>query len=413
MSLNKDTQTSVARRNRRRFKWQKVLTGALCLGFLLSGEGSVSFVQALSVGSKTCSTVEECDQLLGNINSQVGSLNQEQAQMESEKKDLQAQRYEIQTQVTQIQANIATVKEEILETEREIEAAEIRKIKLEDEIQELRERVNRIIVLNDRLQRKNPIFTWLSESESFSQLIQTSRNHQKVSDQIKGLVDELSAKVQELNQLLEKLEQDKASLIEKRQELEEQETTLVNKMEELVRLEKQIQKEIQRLQSLKVEAAEIKQIIEQQKNAILEASNESFRIPLETGYVTCEFGCYVDKNGVPHNGIDLGNYGNTSTKVLASASGTVVRAGWHSAYGNHVIITHNINGQIFTTLYAHMHTSPYVSTGQTVKKGQVLGTMGTTGNSTGPHLHFELYEGYYNWPHSVNPRKYINFPSRW
>ena len=141
--------------------------------------------------------------------------------------------------------------------------------------------------------------------------------------------------------------------------------------------------------------------------------SSNFIIPLSTGYVTCEFGCYVDSKGIPHNGIDLGNSGNTSTPVLATASGVVFRAGWHHAYGNYVMITHNINGRVMTTVYAHMHTSPYVSIGDYVYQGQQLGTMGNSGNSFGAHLHFEIYEGYYNYPHSVNPRKYINFPARW
>lgn len=408
--MKKDNQTGVKMNVESPKKWRKTLAGTLCLGILMQGEFATFIAQA---SNTTCTTVEECNAMIGNINSQVGSLNQEQAQKEQEKAGLQAQRYEVQAQVTQIQANIVNVKAEIEQTKKEISDAELRKLELEMEIDALRQRVNRIIVLNDRLQRKNPIFTWLSESESLSQLIQTSRNHQKVSEQIKGLVDELSLKVKELNALLAKLEADKEKLETKRKELEAQESALVSKMEELVRLEQQIQKEIQKLQALKVEANEIKAIIEKQKNAIIAASNETFMVPMEAGYVTCEFGCYVDKNGVPHNGIDLGNYGNTNTKIYAAASGTVVRAGWHSAYGNHVIITHNLNGKIYTTLYAHMHRTPYVSAGQTVSKGQTIGTMGTTGNSTGPHLHFELYEGYYNWPHSVNPRKYINFPSRW
>lgn len=386
---------------------------AICLGTLLSGTLQSEYnVQAIST-AKSCSSVSECNQLIGEINQQVGQINQEQTDKIREQQDLQAQRFELRDQVTAIQSNILRVKDEIVQTEKEIEAAEKRKVELEEEIRILREKVNHIIVLNDRLQRKNPVLTWLSESESFSDLIRASRTQQQIANQIKGLVDELSAKVQEMNQLLEKLEADKASLIEKRQELEIEEATLVKKMEEMMALEKKIQQEIQRLQELKVEANEIKSIIEKQKQAMIASSNETFRIPLESGYVTCEFACYVDSKGIPHNGIDLGNYGNTSTKVLASASGTVVRAGWHSAYGNHVIITHNINGKIYTTLYAHMHSTPYVSAGQTVSKGQVLGTMGSTGNSTGPHLHFELYEGYYNWPYSVNPRKYINFPSRW
>lgn len=137
-------------------------------------------------------------------------------------------------------------------------------------------------------------------------------------------------------------------------------------------------------------------------------SSATFRIPLATGYVSCEFMCYPG-----HNGIDLGNRGDTSTPVLATASGIVTRSGWHSAYGNHVMITHQVNGKVYTTVYAHMHTRPYVSVGQTVSQGQQVGTMGNTGNSFGAHLHFELYEGYYNYPYSVNPRKYINFPSRW
>ena len=141
--------------------------------------------------------------------------------------------------------------------------------------------------------------------------------------------------------------------------------------------------------------------------------SSTFVIPLQTGYVTCEFGCYVDSKGIAHNGIDLGNRGNTSTPVLASASGIVTRSGWHHAYGNHLMITHNINGQIYTTVYAHLHTTPYVSVGTVVSQGQQVGTMGNTGNSFGAHLHFELYEGYYNYPYSVNPRKYINFPSHW
>lgn len=161
------------------------------------------------------------------------------------------------------------------------------------------------------------------------------------------------------------------------------------------------------------EAEEIKRIVEAQRVEIIRETNEVFGIPLATGYVSCEFACYVDANGIPHNGIDLGNYGDTTTPVVASASGKVIRSGWHNSYGNHVIISHNINGEIYTTLYAHMHSTPMVQTGDYVSKGQQLGTMGNSGNSFGAHLHFELYEGYYNWPYSVNPRKYINFPSRW
>jgi len=85
-----------------------------------------------------------------------------------------------------------------------------------------------------------------------------------------------------------------------------------------------------------------------------------------------------------HTGTDIGAaYGTT---IVAANSGTVTLAGWNSGYGNCVIIDH---GGGKATLYAHM-SSYSVSKGQTVSKGQKIGAVGSTGNSTGPHLHFEI-----------------------
>ena len=85
-----------------------------------------------------------------------------------------------------------------------------------------------------------------------------------------------------------------------------------------------------------------------------------------------------------HAGVDIrANYG---TSIWAAAGGTVVHAGWNGGYGNCVMINH---GNGYTTLYGHMY-SIAVSYGQTVSMGQVVGYVGSTGNSTGPHLHFEI-----------------------
>lgn len=90
-----------------------------------------------------------------------------------------------------------------------------------------------------------------------------------------------------------------------------------------------------------------------------------------------------------HPAIDVAGY--VGAPVAAADGGYVVLAGggWSGGYGNHVIIDH---GNGFTTLYAHL-TSIFVSPGMTVSKGQQIGTMGSTGNSTGPHLHFEVRYG--------------------
>ena len=85
-----------------------------------------------------------------------------------------------------------------------------------------------------------------------------------------------------------------------------------------------------------------------------------------------------------HTGVDIGaQYG---TSIFAANSGTVTLAGWYSGYGNCVIIDH---GGGRATLYGHM-SSIKVSNGQNVSKGQTIGLCGSTGNSTGPHIHFEI-----------------------
>lgn len=94
--------------------------------------------------------------------------------------------------------------------------------------------------------------------------------------------------------------------------------------------------------------------------------------------------------GKTHYGIDL--VGIKNSKVFAAKSGLVTFAGQNGGYGNCVEIKHtNDNGTIFYTFYAHMKdNSLQVQVGQEVHLGQILGTQGTTGNSTGDHLHFEV-----------------------
>ena len=88
-----------------------------------------------------------------------------------------------------------------------------------------------------------------------------------------------------------------------------------------------------------------------------------------------------------HTGADLAV--GQGTPVLAAADGVVRRAAWHGSYGNYIRILHQDGDE---TLYAHMQYL-FVHSGEQVAAGQVLGTVGSTGNATGPHLHFELLHG--------------------
>lgn len=109
----------------------------------------------------------------------------------------------------------------------------------------------------------------------------------------------------------------------------------------------------------------------------------------------------------PHWGIDYGN--DINNDIYAAADGTVrLVVNGSTGFGKYIIITHN-NG--WETVYAHL-ASFHVVSGQSVKKGQKIGVKGTTGNSTGIHLHFEISRGKWSnsYSHHVDPALYIDDP---
>lgn len=125
------------------------------------------------------------------------------------------------------------------------------------------------------------------------------------------------------------------------------------------------------------------------------------------GRITSYFGETRKNNTIKvHKGIDFGNDG--SPVIKAAASGVVTRAKVIGGYGNTLTIAHTLNGKKYETLYAHLKSFS-VKVGQNVKQGQQIGIKGSTGNSTGVHLHFEIHIPTYEagQPNAVNPLNYI------
>jgi len=130
----------------------------------------------------------------------------------------------------------------------------------------------------------------------------------------------------------------------------------------------------------------------------------TFIYPSKVKRVTSHF----RKDRKNHHGTDFAQSGYH--EIYAAADGKVSNSYRSTSYGECVMIVHNINGETWETLYAHMRPgSRKVKTGQTVKQGQVIGVMGNTGDSTGQHLHFELHKGRWNMQKSnaVDPLKYL------
>ena len=129
-------------------------------------------------------------------------------------------------------------------------------------------------------------------------------------------------------------------------------------------------------------------------SSVLNTGSLSFSWPL-AGYGYESITQYYGNNG--HRGLDIGiPYG---TPIYASESGQVISAEYHWSWGNNVLIWHN---DTYSTRYAHC-SSLAVSAGEYVQKGQVIGYAGSTGNSTGNHLHFEVYQN----GDRVNPSNFV------
>ena len=104
-----------------------------------------------------------------------------------------------------------------------------------------------------------------------------------------------------------------------------------------------------------------------------------------------------------HGGVDIIKAGghSTGTPIVAAGDGTVVSAGYHYSWGYNVVINH---GNGLSTRYAHMLAGSFkVSPGQQVYAGQPIGNVGSSGNVTGPHLHFEVMIN----GRRVNPMPYL------
>lgn len=122
----------------------------------------------------------------------------------------------------------------------------------------------------------------------------------------------------------------------------------------------------------------------------------NFVWPAVGGYVSSQMG---SRWGSYHRGIDIARPSNYDIK--ASDNGVVTATGWDGTYGQRIVINHN-NG--YETIYAHL-SEIHVSVGQVVPQGSVIGIMGSTGRSTGTHLHFEMHKN----GALVNPLSYLNY----
>ena len=238
---------------------------------------------------------------------------------------------------------------------------------------------------------------------------------QKITEYDSKAIDELEETKLELEKINNQLEEDKAQMKLTKVEAEKQTVVLTNTRtvyenhkNSLSESEKQLNAQIETYKKQQQELENLIRYTISGSTYELKYSGGVMIWPtLESSYITSPYGSRLHPiQGIVknHDGIDIG--GKTGDPVYAAADGIVIYSQFNTGgYGNMVMVDHGLdsNGVKIVTLYAH-GDKLLKSVGDTVKQGDVIMEMGSTGNSTGPHVHFEVRE---NGTH-VDPKKYLS-----
>ena len=220
---------------------------------------------------------------------------------------------------------------------------------------------------------------------------------QAVIDRLEVLQDEISQKEAELQESKSGAEAARADLVSKKSALEKQRAEANQLIAQLAANESETEAEIDGMEEeeerIQREIQELSRKLAAQQAAAGQSNRSNpggYIWPVDSRYITSTMGGRASPGGIGstnHKGTDIGRVGYTSP-IYAAKSGTVIVSQRSRSYGNYVVISH---GSGNTTLYGHM-SSRKVEVGQYVNQGDVIGITGSTGNSTGPHLHFEITE---------------------
>lgn len=445
------------RKNMNCKKGKKIVSFALSLALLFGmtvfvppgGEQSVS-AASTSINDKK-DKIKELQDRNNQIDSEIASLDGDISDNET-KQNLAWEKLNNTKEQVDYYNNLLYYKNQDIESaQADINAQNIQIAAKEEDIKNKKQEIEDLKAENEKnlekfgdmlhalyITENSDIFSVLSDSADIYDLLIRTKMMLNITEQNNNLMEELKQSMAEAEKMLAELEQDadelntflvklnkdmaeleasKAELEKERAEAQElsdrynadydyystvisnfeyKQSQLKNEKaanrEEIEEYEKQIQREIM--------------LAQQSSSQVYQEGEWIWPLDLRFHYITTYFG-WDDWRGGNHNAIDIGDGGINGTNIYASKGGTVITAkdnyipGY--SYGKYVVIDH---GNGYSTLYAHC-SAIYVSVGQVVKQGDVIAVVGSTGWSTGPHLHFAVNKD--GVPQ--NPFNYVSLPS--
>ena len=369
--------------NRKTLRW---ISLAIAVVFLFGTVASILFEFAYA--ETTQQKINKAEQSKKDAQQKLNAANDKKVKTLAEKERLEKEAGELQTKIESLDKTIAETKESLAVEEQKLEVA-TEKANAKYDI--FKERFRVMCEHGDV-----SYIEMLLSAESFSDFVDKAEIMKEISQYDKAIFDEMDEARKQIEVSRDEILKLKETQEESAKSLESQKSALVKKQQEQAAYIKALESDTATYQRIIDEADAAMASLRASVSGSLSSSSGSAK------YVGGEFtwptpSChYITSNFSPrrknpvsgiykrHTGTDIGaSYG---AAVVAANGGRVTLAGWNSGYGNCIIIDH---GGGKATLYAHL--SAYsVSSGQSVSKGQRIGSVGSTGNSTGPHLHFEV-----------------------
>lgn len=403
----------------------RILTAILAISIIITPMSKIS-VQAktqqeinneIDANNKKIDALEaEKSEVKAKKNEEQSKLDQLQGELDGKNQllnDAKEKVNQVKQQIDGLTSDIATVENDIKENKEQIEIKQKEK-ETKEEI--LGKRLRNVYKTN----LSDQILYLLLESDSIGSLISNINS-------VTSLVKTDNKLIEEIKEIQIELEEKNTQLVKQEEELQvkKQEAEVAKIEQDKVAAEYEVQ--VAELQDLYAQRESIVSSLSEEERKIQNeiASYEEDNINLEnyfsnnstssggqvstsgfmrptSGPITSPFGNrthpITGQQQSFHKGVDIAPA--AGTPIVASKAGTVTTASYLSGYGNTVIIDH---GDGTSTLYAHA-SSFAVSNGQKVSQGQTIAYVGSTGNSTGPHLHFEVRVN----GNPVNPMNYIN-----
>ena len=340
-----------------------------------------------------------------SVNELKSEMQERNNQIKQKEKEINAKKSEINAELEKrnnLDLKISALLEDIESTQSLIDEKEIQIQEKNTEIEALSAKIdenqNR---LNDRLvvmyeYGSTSYLDLLLEADGLSDLVTRLSVIRSVYDYDKEVIRNFVSSRQMVEEAKAVIVSEQNEQIEARTILEGKKTDLDNLRSEKDKIISELNSDIKALEAEEKRMEADYQAIQNELNAALSSGGKTksnysggkFCWPSAVSQrVTSSYGYRIHPiSGVKklHRGIDIG--AGMGTNVLAAEAGTVVTAGWNNSYGYYITINH---GNGYVTLYAH-NSKLLVSKGATVSRGQVIAKCGSTGNSTGPHIHFEV-----------------------